>query len=58
MKAADFAMPGYILIKKSQSAWDARDAARMLGLAEAVLEGPWQLPWRVSVYHLVAQADC
>jgi hypothetical protein len=47
MESGDFAMPGYVLIKKSQSAWDARDAARMLGLAEAAQEGPWRLPWRV-----------
>ncbi|GAB1691286.1 hypothetical protein KRM28CT15_30890 [Krasilnikovia sp. M28-CT-15] len=47
MEAGDFAMPGYVLIKKSQSAWDDRDARRMLGLAEAVQEGPWQLPTRV-----------
>ena len=47
MEATDFAMPGYVLVKKSQSAWDARDAGRMLGLAQAVQEGPWQLPARV-----------
>lgn len=47
MEATDFAMPGYVLLKKSQSAWDARDAARMLGLAQAVQEGPWHLPARV-----------
>ncbi|WP_344572690.1 hypothetical protein [Winogradskya humida] len=56
MEATDFAMPGYILIKKSQSAWDARDATRMLGLAEAVQSGPWQLPARVMAEALQQQA--
>jgi transcriptional regulator with XRE-family HTH domain len=40
----DTAMQGYLLVKKSQSAWDARDAVRMLTLAQAAQEGPWQLP--------------
>ncbi|GAA0546936.1 hypothetical protein GCM10010172_30830 [Paractinoplanes ferrugineus] len=56
MEAADYAMPGYILIKKSQSAWDARDATRMLGLAEAVQDGPWQLPARVMAEAVQQQA--
>ncbi len=42
--AGDTAMQGYILLKKSQSAWDSRDAVRMLTLAQAVQGGPWQLP--------------
>jgi hypothetical protein len=56
MEATDYAMPGYILIKKSQSAWDARDATRMLGLAEAVQDGPWSLPARVMAEALQQQA--
>jgi hypothetical protein len=56
MEATDFAMPGYILIKKSQSAWDVRDATRMLGLAEAVQSGPWQLPARVLAEAVQQQA--
>ncbi|MCM4082234.1 hypothetical protein [Paractinoplanes hotanensis] len=56
MEATDYAMPGYILIKKSQSAWDARDATRMLGLAEAVQEGPWALPARVMAEAVQQQA--
>jgi hypothetical protein len=56
MEATDYAMPGYILIKKSQSAWDARDASRMLGLAEAVEEGPWTLPARVMAEAVQQQA--
>jgi hypothetical protein len=43
----DMTMQGYILLKKSQSAWDSRDAARMLTLARAARHGPWQLPARV-----------
>ncbi|OLB80594.1 MAG: hypothetical protein AUI14_06150 [Actinobacteria bacterium 13_2_20CM_2_71_6] len=45
--AADTAMQGYILLKKSQSAWDTRDAVRMLTLAQAVQDGPWGLADRV-----------
>lgn len=45
--AGDFPMQGYVLLKKSQAAWDERDALRMLTLAEATQEGPWQLPLRV-----------
>ncbi|BEL12944.1 hypothetical protein Q0Z83_111350 [Actinoplanes sichuanensis] len=56
MEATDFAMPGYILIKKSQAAWDARDASRMLGLAEAVQAGPWRLPPRVMAEAVQQQA--
>ncbi|WP_432982985.1 helix-turn-helix domain-containing protein [Dactylosporangium sp. CA-233914] len=56
MEAAEFAMPGYVLVKKSQSAWDARDAGRMLGLAQAVQEGPWQLPARVMAEAVQQQA--
>jgi hypothetical protein len=43
-EAGDHTMPGYILLKKSQSAWDERDGLRMLTLAQAVQDGPWQLP--------------
>jgi tetratricopeptide (TPR) repeat protein len=45
--SGDAAMQGYVLLKKSQAAWDERDALRMLTLAEAVQEGPWKLPARV-----------
>jgi hypothetical protein len=37
-------MQGYILLKKSQAAWDERDGLRMLTLAQAAHDGPWQLP--------------
>ncbi|MFC1406134.1 MULTISPECIES: helix-turn-helix domain-containing protein [Streptacidiphilus] len=46
-EASDFVMQGYVLLKKSQSAWDDRDGLRMLTLAQAAQEGPWQLPVKV-----------
>ena len=45
--SGDATMQGYVLLKKSQAAWDERDGLRMLTLAEAVQEGPWRLPPRV-----------
>jgi hypothetical protein len=45
--SGDAAMQGYVLLKKSQAAWDERDGLRMLTLAEAAQEGPWRLPARV-----------
>lgn len=45
--AGDLPMQGYVLLKKSQAAWDERDAPRMLTLAQATQEGPWRLPARV-----------
>lgn len=56
METSDFAMAGYILIKKSQAAWDTRDAARMLGLAESVQDGPWTLPPRAMAEAIQQQA--
>lgn len=47
----DFRMQGYALLKKSQAAWDERDALRMLTLAQAAYEGPWRLP-----PHILAEA--
>ncbi|MBO2461765.1 helix-turn-helix transcriptional regulator [Actinomadura sp. LCR2-06] len=44
---ADLPMQGYVLLKKAQAAWDTRDGLRMLSLAEAVQDGPWQLPAKV-----------
>lgn len=40
-------MQGYVLLKKSQAAWDERDGLRMLTLAQAVRRGPWRLPPKV-----------
>jgi transcriptional regulator with XRE-family HTH domain len=45
--AGDGPMQGYVLLKKSQAAWDERDALRMLTLARAAQEGPWHLPPKV-----------
>lgn len=47
-EANDTAMQGYVLIKKSQLAYDARDAHRVMTLAEAAVEGPWRLTGRVQ----------
>ncbi|MET7490586.1 helix-turn-helix transcriptional regulator [Streptomyces sp. NPDC005538] len=46
-EANDAAMQGYVLLKKSQMAYDDRDALRMLTLAEAAGHDRWQLPVRV-----------
>jgi transcriptional regulator with XRE-family HTH domain len=43
-EAGDWPMQGYILLKKSQAAWDDRDGLCMLTLAQAAHNGPWQLP--------------
>ncbi len=48
-EAGDFPMQGYVLLKKSQMAYDARDPLRVSTLAQAAHEGPWQLPKKVSV---------
>jgi transcriptional regulator with XRE-family HTH domain len=47
------AMQGYVLLRKSQLAYDHHDGIRVLTLAEAAEYGPWQLP--VSVQAEVAQ---
>ena len=46
-EAGDLLMQGYVLLKKSQMAYDARDALRVFTLAQAAQEGPWQLPTRI-----------
>src|SRR5262249_18601268 len=46
-EAGDGAMQGYVLLKKSQAAWDERDAPRMLTLSQAVQDGPWRMPARI-----------
>jgi len=47
-EAGDLPMQGYILLRKSQAAYEDRDAARVLTLAQAARYGPWQLPPRVQ----------
>jgi hypothetical protein len=46
-EAGDLPMQGYVLLRKSQTAYEERDAARVLTLAQAAQYGPWQLPPRV-----------
>jgi hypothetical protein len=46
-EAGDLAMQGYVLLKKSQMAYEGRDALRVLTLAQAAQNGPWQLPAKV-----------
>lgn len=43
-EAGDTATQGYILLRKSQMAYEERDARRVLTLAQAAQYGPWQLP--------------
>lgn len=47
-EADDPALQGYVLLKKSQMAYDSRDAARVLTLAQAARHARWQLPLRVQ----------
>jgi tetratricopeptide (TPR) repeat protein len=47
-EAGDTAMQGYLLLKKSQMAYDERDAVRVSTLASAAAEGPWRLPAKVQ----------
>lgn len=54
-EAGDWPMQGYILLKKSQAAWDERDGLRMLTLAQAAHDASWQLP--VPVQAEVAQQE-
>jgi DNA-binding XRE family transcriptional regulator/tetratricopeptide (TPR) repeat protein len=46
-ESGDLAMQGYVLLKKAQLAYDEREPTRMLTLAQAVQNVPWQLPARV-----------
>ena len=46
-EACDTAMQGYVLLKKSQMAYDERDALRVLTLAQAAQYGLWQLSQHV-----------
>ncbi|MFE3601936.1 XRE family transcriptional regulator [Streptomyces sp. NPDC059142] len=41
------AMQGYVLLKKSQAAWDDRDPVKMLELAQAAQQDTWELPAHV-----------
>jgi transcriptional regulator with XRE-family HTH domain len=46
-EAGQFTLQGYVLLRKSQAAWDERDGLRMLTLTQAAQEGPWELPPKV-----------
>ncbi|WP_369164962.1 XRE family transcriptional regulator [Streptomyces sp. AFD10] len=46
-EADNVSMQGYVLLKKSQMAYDQRDALRVLTLAQAAGHQRWQLPSRV-----------
>ncbi|MBR7833957.1 helix-turn-helix transcriptional regulator [Actinospica durhamensis] len=46
-ECGDAAMQGYLLLKRSQAAWDERDGARMLAFAEAAQHRCRRLPRRV-----------
>lgn len=40
-------LQGYVLLRRSQMAYDGRDGLRTLTLAQAAQDGPWQLPVRM-----------
>jgi transcriptional regulator with XRE-family HTH domain len=46
-EAHDTAMQGYVLLRKSQMAYDLRDAHRVVTFAEAAQHGPWHFPLKV-----------
>ncbi|WP_198037058.1 helix-turn-helix domain-containing protein [Nocardia sp. BMG51109] len=46
--AGSLPMQGYVLLKKSQMAYETRDTGTLLTLAQAAKDGPWQLPTRVQ----------
>jgi hypothetical protein len=46
-EAGDTAMQGYVLLKKSQMAYDLREAHRVVTFAEAAQHGRWQFPHKV-----------
>lgn len=54
--AGSLPMQGYVLLKRSEMAYDSRDAGTLLGLARAAKEGPWQLPRRVQAQAVQQEA--
>lgn len=46
-EVGDLPMCGYVLLRKSQAAWDGREARKMLALADAAGRDTWRLPARV-----------
>ncbi|WP_143020410.1 hypothetical protein [Sinosporangium album] len=55
-EAGNLPMQGYVLLKKSQMAYEERDAVRTLAFAQAARYGPWQLPPKVLVEVLQQEA--
>ena len=55
-EAGDTAMQGYVLLKKSQMAYDLRDAHRVVTFAEAAQSGPWQFPCKARAEAIQQQA--
>jgi hypothetical protein len=55
-EAGDTAIQGYVLLKKSQMAYDRRDAFRVVTLAQAAGQGPWKLPGRVRAEAIESEA--
>ncbi|WP_174186134.1 helix-turn-helix domain-containing protein [Nocardia barduliensis] len=47
-EASDLSMQGYLLLRKSQMAYDNRDNLRVLTFAQAASRGPWRLPTAVQ----------
>jgi transcriptional regulator with XRE-family HTH domain len=48
-EACDMPMQGYVLLKKSQMAYDTRDAQRVVSFAEAAHQGPWRYSRTIRV---------
>ncbi|WP_433578561.1 helix-turn-helix domain-containing protein [Nocardia brasiliensis] len=46
--AGSLPLQGYVLLKKSQMAYESKDAGTVLSLAQAARHGPWQLPARIQ----------
>jgi transcriptional regulator with XRE-family HTH domain len=55
-EAGDTPMQGYVLLRKSQMAYDERDALRVFTLAEAASQGPWLLAPHVQAEALQQEA--
>jgi hypothetical protein len=55
-EAHDLALQGYVLMKKSQMAYDTRNALRVVTLAQAAEQGPWELPAKVRAEVLQQEA--
>jgi hypothetical protein len=52
----DFSMQGFVLLRKSQMAYESRSGHHVRRLAQAAIEGPWQLPPRFYAEALLQSA--